>query len=115
MFGFATSLSSWSTPVQFRFESLFILQAGWYRADFHTVGRPVRFQGLQLAGIEAAHLLAFSLVDEQDCKVDGDGTSLMRAVANQQNTSTKAISPTPDNYAMESDISGVFSKLGYNR
>ena len=26
------------------------LQAGWYRADFHTVGRPVRFRGLQLAG-----------------------------------------------------------------
>ena len=29
-----------------------VLQAGWYRADFHTVGRLVRFRGLQLAARE---------------------------------------------------------------
>ena len=61
------------------------------------VGHPDRIQGLQLAGIEAAHLLAFSLIDEQIVRSMAMERPYRGLFANQQNTSTKAISPTPGN------------------
>lgn len=75
MFGFATSLSSWSTPVQFRSESPLTLRVGGYRNDLHMTGAPFRIwlesfeKFCRLVGTELTFIRSVARFDSGACNL----------------------------------------------